>query len=156
MEGCHASETAAKQQMAALYAQESLNPTGKSMKHKSFDIIETKADAEAGTFEATVAVFGNIDRGGDRIMPGAFDKTLAKWRESGDPIPVILSHSWDNPFHHVGIADPNDIVATTKGLHVRGQLDVNDNEVARQVHRLMARRSLKEFSLLEIVVAQKP
>jgi len=114
------------------------------MLHKTFDILEAKSDAQSGTFEATVAVFGNVDRGGDRIMPGAFKNTLAKWEASGDPIPVILSHQWDNPMAHIGVVEK--AVETDKGLHVKGRLDVADNEVARQVHRLMARRSLKEFS----------
>jgi HK97 family phage prohead protease len=114
------------------------------MLHKSFDIIDAKADAEAGTFEATVAVFGNVDRGGDRIIPGAFDRSLAAWKAAGDPIPVILSHQWDNPMAHIGVVD--DAKETSKGLWVKGTLDVADNDVARQVHRLMKRRSLKEFS----------
>jgi HK97 family phage prohead protease len=114
------------------------------MLHKSFDILEAKADTEAGTFEATVAVFGNVDKGGDRILPGAFKNTLTKWAESGDPIPVILSHQWDNPMAHIGVV--NEAVETEKGLFVKGTLDVRDNDVARQVHRLMSRRSLREFS----------
>jgi len=114
------------------------------MLHKSFDILDAKADAERGTFEATVDVFGNVDKGGDRIVPGAFKGTLAKWAESGDPIPVILSHQWDNPMAHIGVVD--EAKETDKGLWVRGTLDVKDNDVARQVHRLMSRRSLKEFS----------
>jgi HK97 family phage prohead protease len=114
------------------------------MLHKSFDILDAKADSEAGTFEATVAVFGNVDKIGDRILPGAFKDTLAKWAESGDPIPVILSHQWDNPMAHIGVVD--EATETDKGLWVKGTLDVKDNDVARQVHRLMKRRSLKEFS----------
>ena len=116
------------------------------MLHKSFDILDAKADSESGTFEATVAVFGNVDKGGDRIASKAFDNTLAKWRDSGDPIPIILSHSWNDPFHHIGVADPHDVTPTEHGLHVKGKLDIADNDVARQVHKLMARRSLKEFS----------
>lgn len=114
------------------------------MLHKSFDILDAKADTERGTFEATVAVFGNVDRGGDRILPGAFKDTLQKWQTSGDPIPVILSHQWDNPMAHIGVVD--EAKETDRGLWVKGTLDVADNDVARQVHRLMARRSLKEFS----------
>lgn len=114
------------------------------MLHKSFDLLETKTDGEAGTFEATVAVFGNVDKGGDRIQPGAFKNTLDAWKASGDPIPVILSHQWDNPMAHIGVVQ--DAKETDKGLWVKGTLDVKDNDVARQVHRLMSRRSLKEFS----------
>jgi HK97 family phage prohead protease len=114
------------------------------MLHKTFDLLDTKTDSETGTFEATVAVFGNVDKGGDRIMPGAFKNTLAKWAESGDPIPVILSHQWSNPMAHVGVVE--DAKETDAGLWVKGTLDVADNDVARQVYRLMKRRSLKEFS----------
>lgn len=116
------------------------------MLHKAFDAVEFKADGDTGTFEATVAVFGNVDSGGDRILPGAFAKSLEKWRATGDPIPIILSHQHNDPMAHIGVADPHDVTETTKGLFVKGQLDIADNEVARQVHKLMMRRSLKEFS----------
>jgi len=116
------------------------------MQHKQFQLIETKADTDHGTFEATVAVFGNVDKAGDRIVPGAFTKTLERWRGSGDPVPVILSHDWTNPFSHIGVADPHEMQQTGQGLRIKARLDVQDNDVARQVHRLMQRRSLKEFS----------
>ena len=114
------------------------------MLKKTFEIIETKADGPSGQFTALVAAFGNVDRQGDRIVKGAFKKSLEQWQKSGDP---ILSHQWDNPMSHIGVADPKDVREVAKGLLVRGKLDVEDNPVAAQVHRLMARRSLKEFSI---------
>jgi uncharacterized protein len=116
------------------------------LQHKVFDIVDTKADEGAGTFEALVAVFSNTDSGGDRIVPGAFTKTLAEWRRSRDPIPVILSHRWDDPHAHIGVADPWDVRESSKGLLVKGRLDVDDNDVARQTYKLLKRRSLREFS----------
>jgi HK97 family phage prohead protease len=123
-------------------------PAGKSAgtRHKTFQALSTKADGGTGVFTALVAVFGNVDKGGDRIVPGAFTKTLAKWRASRDPIPVIWSHDWKSPDAHIGVADPNDVVENDRGLLVRGRLDIDDNELARRVHKLMRRRSLKEFS----------
>src|ERR1044072_2698266 len=109
------------------------------MLHKNFP-FEFKTLDDAGTFEATVAIFGNVDKGGDRIMPGAFEKSLAAWKASGDPIPVIFNHDWGTPDAHIGVVEED--VETTKGLFVRGRLDVADNPVAKQVHRLMQRRSL--------------
>jgi HK97 family phage prohead protease len=88
----------------------------------------------------------NVDKGGDRILPGAFTKTLEKWRRSADPIPVIWSHEWTTPDAHIGVADPHDVVETENGLLVRGKLDIDDDDVARRVYKLMQRRSLKEFS----------
>jgi HK97 family phage prohead protease len=116
-----------------------------SVRHKSFGLTKA-ATSDAGWFTATVAVFNNVDKGGDRILPGAFKKTLEKWRRSGDPIPVIWSHEWTSPDAHIGVADPHDVVETEKGLLVRGKLDIDDNDIARRAYKLMQRRSLKEFS----------
>ena len=133
-------EEAAKMQMAALYAQEGLT----EMEHKTFDLIETKAD-DAGHFTALASVFGNVDHVGDRMVKGAFAKTLEQWRASGDPIPVILSHQWDDPNYVVGKADPRAVYEDDRGLVVQGSLDLS-NPVAKQVHKLMRDRLLKGWS----------
>ena len=117
------------------------------MLHKQFALLETKADGESGEFTAIVSTFGNVDRVGDRIMPGAWTKTLKQWEKSGDPIPIILAHQWDDPMAHIGIANPTDVKQVAQGLQVTGKLDVDDNPVAKQVYKLMKRRSLKEFSI---------
>lgn len=114
------------------------------MQRKTFSLIETKAEGD-GTFTALASVFGNVDLVGDRMMPGSFTKTLDAWRKSGDPIPVILSHQWDDPFALIGKADPRAVMETERGLLVQGQMDM-DNEVARQVHKLMRERLLKGWS----------
>ena len=116
------------------------------VRHKSFGLAKASTSGPTGEFQALVSVFGNIDKAGDRILPGAFTKTLARWRRSGDPVPVIWSHEWKMPDAHIGVADPHDVVETDRGLLVRGQLDIDDNDIARHVHKLMGRRSLKEFS----------
>jgi HK97 family phage prohead protease len=93
-----------------------------------------------------VSVFGNVDRGGDRVMPGAFAKTLGEWGAKGDPIPIIWNHMWDNPEAHIGEADPNDVVEAEGGLFVkRGKIDL-DRPFAEQVFHLLERRRVKEFS----------
>jgi HK97 family phage prohead protease len=117
-----------------------------AIRHKSFDLAKASTSGAVGEFQALVSVFGNVDGGGDRILPGAFTKTLAKWRTSGDPVPVIWSHDWKSPDAHIGVADPHDVVETDRGLLVRGQLDIDDNPTASRVYKLMKRRSLKEFS----------
>jgi uncharacterized protein len=105
---------------------------------------EFKTIGDKGKVEAIVSVFGNVDRIGDRVMPGAFKKTIAAWKESGDPVPVILSHSWDDPWAHIGVVD--DLEEVDAGLKATYTLDIDTNPVAAQVHRLMKRRSLKEHS----------
>lgn len=148
VEGCHPNRDAANRQMAALYANEgkSTMPTERFEHKRAFEVVEFKALDKKGEFEALVAVFGNVDLGGDRIVKTAFDKSLARWQEKGDPIPIIWNHMWDNPEAHIGEADPADVIATDEGLHVkRGRLDL-DRPFAEQVHHLMSRRRVKEFS----------
>jgi HK97 family phage prohead protease len=101
-------------------------------------------DAPAGTFEAIVSVFGNIDLGGDRVMPGAFARTLDDWNSSGDPIPVIWSHEWDDPMSHIGYVEKAE--ERPEGLFVRARLDVDNNERAAYVARLLKERRVREFS----------
>ena len=116
--------------------------------HKAFRLAEFKAAADgevAGTFEALVSVFGNVDLEGDRVVPGAFTKSLDNWRASGDPIPVVWNHAWDNPDAHIGFVDPADAMETPDGLLVSGQLDVG-KPFAGQVYDLLKSRRVKEFS----------
>ncbi|WP_224275813.1 HK97 family phage prohead protease [Streptomyces sp. LS1784] len=98
-----------------------------------------------GQFVAIVSVFGNVDSVGDVVVPGAFARTLAEWRAKGDPIPVIWSHDWDDPFAHVGIV--LDARETPDGLEVTGQIeDVDTNPTAAQVYRLLKGRRVTQFS----------
>jgi HK97 family phage prohead protease len=107
------------------------------MKHKTFDLVEVKADGEAGEFSALASVFGNVDLGGDRMMPGSFTKTLENWRQSGKPLPVVWSHDWDDPMKYIGKADPRAVMETDEGLLVQGKFDIGDgNPVADQVYKL--------------------
>lgn len=144
---CHATRSSASRQVAALYANEGKHEMTQRFEHKrAFEVVEFKALSTKGEFEAMVAAFGNVDRIGDKIAPTAFDKTLDAWGDKGDPIPIIWSHLWDQPEAHIGEADPNDVTPTEKGLHVkRGKMDV-DRPFAEQVHHLMSKRRVKEFS----------
>lgn len=118
-----------------------------STKHSVFDVaFKTIDDNEpVGRFEALVSVFGNVDVQGDRVVPGAFQKSIEEWRAKGAMIPVIWSHDWGNPNAHIGYADPNDVEEVETGLKVAGNVDL-DNPFAAQVYRLMKRKQLGEFS----------
>jgi HK97 family phage prohead protease len=113
-------------------------------------------DEGAGTFEAVVSVFGNVDFAGDRIIEGAFEKSLERWAASGDPIPVIFSHRWDDLDSHVGVVleakelAPGDALlpselAALGGLWVKARLDM-DEDFAARLWKKLERRSIREFS----------
>lgn len=114
------------------------------MECKSFALAEVKtidnADAP-GSFEAVVSVFGNVDSYGDRMMKGAFARTLA---EKGMP-PVVWSHEWSTP----PIGTVSEAIETDEGLLVKGRLFVGadeDHAVAKQVYAAMKAGALREFS----------
>lgn len=123
---------------------------------KSFPITVKAADDSAGTgeFTALVSVFGNVDQVGDVVMPGAFTKTLARWAESGDSIPVIWSHDHLDPFSHVGAV--TEAVETADGLQITATLDRAGNPKAEQVYRLLKGRRVREFSFAYDVRDSRP
>lgn len=123
------------------------------MKLKQSTIRGFKAIDEAqGTFEALVAVFGNVDLAGDRIVKGAFADSLKAWTAKGRPIPVVFSHDWQNLDAHIG--EVLDAKETDDGLWIKGQLDMEDPAAAK-VFRLMKRGTLAEFSFAYDVVEEK-
>jgi HK97 family phage prohead protease len=115
------------------------------MKIAAFDAVATVPDdAEEGHFEALVAVFGNLDSQGDIIDPGAFTDTLAEWSAKGQPIPVIWSHEWEDPFSHIGGCTA---VETAKGLQVSADLDMS-NPTAAQIYKLLKSGRVNQFSFV--------
>lgn len=103
-------------------------------------------DRKKGSYEAWVSIFGNLDLTGDIVDPGFFAGSLANWKSSGDPIPTIFSHQWDDPFAHIGYVDPDAIEEDDIGLHViEGKIDI-DKPFAAQVFDLMDARRIREFS----------
>lgn len=121
-------------------------------KTKTRPLASFKAIGDDGTFEALVSVFGNVDFHGDRVVKGAFAADLEQWRASGDPIPVIWSHQWDNPDAHIGVV--TDALETDDGLLVKGQIDLDDPAAAK-IFRLMKGRRVKEFSFAYDVVEEQ-
>src|SRR5258707_11802182 len=45
-----------------------------------------------GELEGYVSVFGNVDQGGDVVLPGAFRNTLRYWSKQAQPLPLIADH----------------------------------------------------------------
>lgn len=106
--------------------------------------LDDDASSGEGTFEALVSTYG-VDSVGDRVVPGAFGKSLADWQASGDPIPVVWSHQHADPFSHIGAVQQAE-EREGEGLYVKGQLDVADNPTAAQVYRLLKSGRVRNFS----------
>lgn len=116
--------------------------------------VQPLADTDPpGTVRAIVAVFGNVDLHGDRIMPGAFDNWLARRRASGKAIPVLYSHDWTGAGSLLGYADPFDVEPVAKGLYVKFTLDL-DAPWANVVYKLLREDAL-EYSFGYKVIRER-
>jgi len=75
-----------------------------------FEIKEITAE---GTFEGILSPYGNVDGGGDVVLPGAYAKTL---KEQGDTRPLLWQHKSDQPIGLITLEDRAD------GLWCKGEL----------------------------------
>lgn len=121
-----------------------------STKRVSYPVEVKTLGGDQGQIEALVSIFNNVDLMGDRIVPGAFTKSIAEWKASGDPVPVVFSHEWGDLFSHIGVVDS--LEETPKGLRAVYTLDIADNPAAAQAFKLLKRRTLKEHSFAYDVV----
>lgn len=112
-----------------------------------FNAYEVKALETSdgkGAFEALVAVFGNVDTYGDRIIKGAFERTL---EEDGLP-PIVWSHDWRTP----PVGATLKATETDDGLVIAGQLFVDRVPLADHVYAAMSTKGgdgkppLRQFS----------
>ena len=142
---CNETEEGAMRHVRALYANVPEARSNGDMRHKTIEAEVKADDPELGTFTALASVFGNVDRGGDRMMPGAFKNTLERLRKAGKTLPIILSHQWDNLTAYVGKADPRAVYEDERGLVVQGELFMDEPE-GRKVHKLMKEGLLTGWS----------
>lgn len=117
------------------------------MKHATipFKVKSEDANSDLGLFEGYGSIFGNIDLGGDIVMPGAFTKSLMDWGEKRQ-LPQLLA------FHQNGnvIGDWLEMREDEKGLYVKGQLWVKGDkriEDAVRAHNLMLGTGPKGLSI---------
>jgi HK97 family phage prohead protease len=88
--------------------------------------MRLKALDEAGTFSGYLAVFNNVDLGGDKIAPGAFTKTLQELRSKQERqgsryiLPIFFGHDPTDPIGGFTLAREDAF-----GLYVEGELDLD-------------------------------
>lgn len=99
-------------------------------------------EGATGVIEAIVAAY-NVDSVGDKIVPGAFSKTLEEWGGSGRQIPVIFAHQSHDPDMYLGgVVDASEI---SEGLRVKAQLDLDHPKAAR-TFELLEKGLINNFS----------
>jgi uncharacterized protein len=92
-----------------------------------------------GTFEGYASLFGVVDLGRDRVVPGAFRECLA--RKPPHAVKLLWQH---DPLHPLGLWE--EISEDSRGLKVRGQLNLAVAK-AREVHALMRSGAVDGLSI---------
>lgn len=144
------------------------------MLHKTLEAKATTT-TDQGSFVALAATYA-VDRTNERIVPGAFADTIKAWQKSGKQIPLHWDHMGEAE-NVIGTIDPASMKETADGLEVKGQLDLEDSQVAREAWRLMKKnavglsfgylvnqdakgadgvRELKSIDLFEITITPAP
>jgi uncharacterized protein len=83
------------------------------MKTKQRMRLEIKEISTEGYFEGLLSPYGNVDEGGDVVVPGAFAKTL---QEQGNTRPMLWQHQTDVPIGELTLEE------RPEGLWCKGQL----------------------------------
>lgn len=112
--------------------------------------LEIKSLTDEGVIEGYGAVFGNVDNGGDKIMPGAFVDGLATGRRAGRTVKMLWNH---DPSHPIGVWE--DLAEDAKGLWGKGRL-VMEVPKAREVHALMKAGAISGLSIGYRTKASEP
>ena len=100
-----------------------------------FDI---KSLDDAGHIEGLLAGFNNVDRGGDKLLPGVFAKTLAA---RITPLPMLLHHDLNRP-----IGAWKEWSERPDGLYVKGRLTLSTRD-AQEAHALVKDGALTGLSI---------
>jgi len=146
---------------------------GNDFEVKALDFEIKTIEGKDGYFEGYGAVFGNVDGGGDTILPGAFTKSLSDWSAKGKLPKLLWQHDTRQP---IGVWTK--MSEDSKGLTVSGKLTL-DVQKAKEAYALMKDgaidglsigyrtkdyemdvendiRKLKQLSLLEVSVVTMP
>lgn len=91
----------------------------------TFKVTETKEITEDnipyGIIKGYASTYGNVDRGGDVVMKGAFTKTLDQYRKNNRPVKMCYQH---NSLDIIGGFAPHEMLDDDKGLFVAGKINL--------------------------------
>lgn len=103
--------------------------------------FEVKDVSDTGDFSGYAAVFNNLDRKGDVLLPGAFTDTLAEWKARDRLPPLLWQHNMDEP---IGLATKMEEDAT--GLLVVGKLLKDSVQRAAEAYSLLKNKVIEGMS----------
>lgn len=124
-----------------------LTPERSATRLCAFELKATTTDADSttGRFEGLLSPYGAVDLQGDRVMPGAFTRTIAA---RGGEVPLLWQHSTDEPIGLLRLRD------TDGGLMVDGEVDLEIPE-GKRAFSAVRRRYCKGLSIGYSTIADR-
>lgn len=114
------------------------------MKHKQIPLAGIKTSGlEEGHFIGLASTFGNVDLVGDRVVKGAFAKSIDAMA-SGQVTPILWEHQSKDPRAIVG--EIKSARETDEGLEIHVALDL-DSEFGAAAHRAVKSRRIGSLSI---------
>jgi HK97 family phage prohead protease len=128
------------------------------MQIKSVALKGIKAGPDDGLKEGEFIVYPSTftktpDSYGDVIAPGAFLDTIEEWKTSGNTLPGLFGHRFDDPDYYV--AGALDMGEDEHGWWVKGAFDM-ESPKGPHVYRLVKGRRLNQLSFAFDVLDSGP
>lgn len=111
-------------------------------KNKLHTDFKVKSVKDNGEFEGYGSVFGVKDSYSDIVVKGAFESSLAKWKEKGNLPALLWQHKMDEP---IGVY--TEMSEDENGLLLKGRLLIDDDPLAKRAHAHMKAGSLTGLSI---------
>ena len=112
------------------------------MDTKHLDLsFEVKEITDEGKFEGYASTHYNVDRGGDRVEQGAFDRSLARYKARNQMPKLLWQH---DPSKVCGVWD--EMYQDDNGLFVKGRL-LKETQLGKETHVLMRAGAIDSMSI---------
>lgn len=125
--------------------------------HQVKACIKSELKEDGGTVKGYASTFDREpDAYGDVVAPGAFAKSLERWKalnEEGKYIPLLWGHDTEDPKSNIGRVV--DAIEDERGLLVTAEFDA-ENEKAQYVRKLVQEGRVYQFSFAFEVRDQSP
>lgn len=102
---------------------------------------EIKTNGNQGVFSGYASVFERLDEHGDRVLPGAFKKSLKNFQEHGKTPKMLWQHDPTIPIGQWMVLKED-----AKGLYVQGKLLLNLQK-AREAYDLLKEKIIDGLSI---------
>ncbi len=111
------------------------------LEHKFCRFDEELAVKDGCVIEGYASLFGDPDRGGDIVAPGAYKASLERMRAEGRQVKMLWQH---DPAQPIGVWD--EVREDGRGLYVKGRL-LEQVARAREAAALIAARAIDGLSI---------